>query len=279
MQFYITDVFSCGRYSGNQLATVILDNEIPAAMMQQIAREFNYSETTFVLAPQKGASTFYTRIFTPSEELPFAGHPTLGTAYLLQKYFSPQSKQLTISLPIGEIPVETSGNILWMTHNPPEFFETYTPTAIRSLLDIPLESIRTDLPIQRISTGLSTIIIPLCSLEAIKNCHITTDALYKFFEDKVKSAIYIFTEETCKPENDLHSRVFCDVFGIYEDPATGSSTGCLAAYMAQQLGHDVELSIEQGFEIPRPSILKASVENSTIKVGGTVIEIARGELL
>ncbi len=279
MQFYITDVFSCGRYSGNQLATVLLEKEIPAATMQQIAREFNYSETTFVLCPKQGSKSFSTRIFTPSEELPFAGHPTLGTAYLMQKYFSPQLKQLTISLPVGEIPVETSASTLWMTQNPPEFFESYAPEDVLSLLSLPADSIRTDLPIQRISTGLSTIIIPLCTLEAVRRCNITTEALYRFFEGKEKSALYLFSEETCLQENDLHSRVFCDVFGIYEDPATGSSTGCLAAYMAKHLGHDIDVSIEQGFEIPRASILKAKVNNSTIKVGGEVIEIARGELL
>ncbi len=277
-QFYITDVFTEKKYSGNQLATIILEETTSSATLQQIAREFNFSETTFVLTPKPGATLYSTRIFTPEEELPFAGHPTLGTAYLLHKYYNPTTTELTLDLPIGRIPVTTDTNLLWMTQPSACFLETYTTEELAALLGLAQSAIRTDLPIQTVSTGLPTLIVPLKTLTALKNAAPTQNRLEDFFKQRAKRAIYAFCTDTYYPENHLNARAFVGCLGISEDPATGSSAGCLAAYLAKYTNNDIDLSLEQGFEIQRESIIKLKVTDGNIKIGGRVIEIASGKL-
>ena len=279
LKFYLTDVFTTTKYSGNQLATIIVDSELPESKMLKIAREFNFSETTFVIAPKADSNSFKTRIFTPASEIPFAGHPTLGTAFLLHKFYSPNTNKITLELPVGNIPVNLSSNTLWMTQNKAEYLEFYSKEAIASLLNIDEDEIRTDLPIQRVSTGLPALIIPLKNLNAVKKTKPIENIYNKLFNGKNDLTLYVFSEETYSNENDLNARVFFNAFGIREDPATGSATGCLGGYLSKHLNRNINISVEQGFEIDRKSVLKLNVTNNIIKVGGKVSLTAKGELL
>lgn len=279
-QFYITDVFTNNKYKGNQLATVILEEELPTSKMQEIAREFNFSESTFVLRPQINATNFDVRIFTPSEEIPFAGHPTLGTAYLMWQYYNGKNDSIiTLSELVGEIPVDTSSDTLWMTQKKATFGEFLTSKDASALLDIPINSIRTDLPIQIVSTGLPALIIPLVSMDAVLSAKPSQNFYYELAKRIGLFTIYTFSEETYSSENQLNARVYADMNGIIEDPATGSATGSLGGYLNKHTNKDIDLCIEQGFEIGRDSILHLKVKNGVIKVGGSVKLVAKGELL
>ncbi len=279
-QFYITDVFTNNKYKGNQLATVILEEELPTSKMQEIAREFNFSESTFVLRPQINATNFDVRIFTPSEEIPFAGHPTLGTAYLMWQYYNGKNDSIiTLSEPVGQIPVDTSSDTLWMTQKKATFGEFLTSKDASALLDIPIDSIRTDLPIQIVSTGLPALIIPLVSMDAVLSAKPSQNFYYELAKRIGLFTIYTFSEETYNSENQLNARVYADMNGIIEDPATGSATGSLGGYLNKHTNKDIDLCIEQGFEIGRDSILHLKVKDGVIKVGGSVKLVAKGELL
>lgn len=279
LKFYITDVFTTTKYSGNQLATIIVDSKIPESTMLKITREFNFSETTFVISPKADSNSFKTKIFTPASEIPFAGHPTLGTAFLMHKFYSPNTDKITLELPVGNIPVDISSNTLWMTQNKASYLEFYSKEVFASLLNIDEDEIRTDIPIQRVSTGLPAIIIPLKSLNAVKKAKPIENIYNKLFSGINELTLYVFSEETYNNENNLNARVFFNAFGIREDPATGSATGCLGGYLSKHLNRNIDISIEQGFEIDRKSILKLNVTNNIIKVGGEVSLTAKGELL
>ena len=279
LKFYITDVFTSTKYSGNQLATIIVDSELPESTMLKIAREFNFSETTFVISPKANSNSFKTRIFTPASEIPFAGHPTLGTAFLMHKFYSPNTDKIILKLIIGNILVNVSSHILWMTQKKATYHEFYTKDVIARLLNIDEGEIRTDLPIQIVSTGLPALIIPLKSLDSVKRTKPTNNLYNKLFNGKNDLTLYVFSEETYNNDNNFNARVFFNAFGIREDPATGSATGCLGGYLSKHLNKEINISIEQGFEIDRKSILKLNVTDNIIKVGGSVSLTANGELL
>lgn len=290
--FYIVDVFARDPYTGNPLAVVLNADALGDREMQQIAQEMNYSETTFIANHPATNGGYNVRIFTPKTELPFAGHPTLGTAYVLKHFVlnDPQLSQISLNLKVGSIPVTFEGEnrdreIIWMQHNPPEFTQKFTPDAIAPVLNLDLEDIDDRFPIQAVSTGVSTVIVPLKTLAAVKKAGLNRDRYPAWQNTTTAQTILIFCPETYHAENDLNVRVFAEAVGIYEDPATGSANGCLAAYLAQYQYWDrttIEARIEQGYEIQRFSLLylKASCEgeNWQILVGGTTIPIARGEL-
>ena len=277
-RFHLTDVFTNTRYRGNQLATVILEEDIPTETMLQITREFNFSETSFVLQPQYGNTTFQTRIFTPSGEVPFAGHPTLGTAWLMSRYYNRNTKQILLDLPVGVIPVEICADTLWMTQQKAEFTEILPREEMSQLLNIPLAGIRDDLPVETVSTGLPSILIPLKDLATMRQAYPAIDKYRDFFSKREPATLYLFTEETYLPENSINARSFFDMQRIAEDPATGSAAGCLGAYLQKHLSTGIEASIEQGFEIGRNSLIKLKVTEDTLKVGGSVALVAQGEL-
>jgi trans-2,3-dihydro-3-hydroxyanthranilate isomerase len=285
-RFYIVDVFAEEPYAGNQLA-VIRDSEgLSDRDMQRIALEMNYSETTFILSEVERHGGYDVRIFTPSSEVPFAGHPTLGTAFVLAKEItgSPVGR-VVLNLKVGPIPVEI-GDILWMRQNPPEFGEALPRSEIASALGLEERDLDARFPVQAVSTGLPFIIVPLTSLDAVKRSRSTGLARSGWPESLGTHEVLVFSKETYNEENDLNARVYAEDYGVVEDPATGSANGCLAAYLARNryFGRaNVEARVEQGYEIGRPSLLHLrSVDKGDtvdVFVGGTVFPIARGELL
>lgn len=285
--FYIVDVFAEYKYSGNQLAVVIAGDMLTDGEMQRIAKEMNYSETTFITSIENAT----TRIFTPDVELPFAGHPTIGTAFVLQQEFMKgKTKTMSINLKIGQIPIlfKYKGDFLaeiWMEHKEPTFNGFFAPDLVADVLGIRERDIDSRFKIQGVSTGVPTIIVPLKSLAAIKRIQINKEKYESLIENTQAKTILVFCRETYDKSNDLNVRFFADYYGVSEDPATGSANGCLAAYLVK---HDyfgkkvIDIRVEQGYEIGRESLLLLKAEEKSgkyfIAVGGKVILVAKGIL-
>ncbi|KYK36888.1 MAG: phenazine biosynthesis protein [Theionarchaea archaeon DG-70-1] len=287
--FFIVDVFAEEKYAGNQLAVFTNAKALSDTEMQKIAKEMNYSETTFVLSEE--GNGYDVRIFTPEREVPFAGHPTLGTAFVIQKEIIKEPvNEVMLNLKVGQIPVTLvydKGDLdtLWMKQLSPEFFQVFEPGTISQVLSLDEKNIDTKFPIQEVSTGLPFIIVPLKSLDAVKRARIARNRYYELIQDTKAKALLIFCPETYNEENDLNVRVFVDYYGIPEDPATGSGNGCLAGYLVETMYFGkphINIKVEQGYEIGRPSLLCLRAEKKEeidVFVGGKVIMVARGEFI
>ncbi len=257
MDLYLVDVFAEARYAGNQLAVIRGGADLPTETTQQIAQEMNYSETTFILSDQSEVGGYPVRIFTPTEELSFAGHPTLGTAFIIQQHLigSPV-EQILLKLKVGSIPVQFSyapdhtSEILWMQQNPPTFGQTFDPTEAIPALGLAPEDYDARFPIQVISTGVPFIIMPLISLNALQRAQIDPAPYRAMINTAEARWIHVFCPETHESRRDLAARMFVmDQKGIWEDPATGSANGCLAGYLCrhQYFGDEfVDVRVEQG---------------------------------
>ncbi|NVM37404.1 MAG: PhzF family phenazine biosynthesis protein [Candidatus Lokiarchaeota archaeon] len=287
-KFYIVDVFAERKYEGNQLAVFICEEVLFEAEMQKIAKEMNYSETTFITSKEN----YDVRIFTPEVELPFAGHPTIGTAFVIQQeLIKGNVKTILLNLKIGPIPVlfkYKSGkpDIIWMEQNPPTFGKFFDIELISQILNLEEFDIDDRFPIQEVSTGGPFIIVPLKTLDALKKAKVDVDKCLDLLEKTEAKSILIFCTETLKKGNDLSVRVFAHYHGIPEDPATGSGNGCLAAYLVKHqyfIKNRIDVRVEQGHEVGRPSLLYLRAEESdegqiSVSVGGKAFIVAKGEL-
>jgi trans-2,3-dihydro-3-hydroxyanthranilate isomerase len=287
--FYLTDVFGTRRYSGNQLATFVNCGSLSAAEMQQIARELNFSETTFIPSSEPDDGAFEVRIFTPKAEVEFAGHPTLGTAHILrEKVIRSPVTQVILKLKAGRVPVSFSTErdgteIAWMRQFPPQFGATPDAAALTMALGIAPDDMDTRWPAMEVSTGFPHLIVPLKSLGALRRISIRRDACQTLIRNAWAKIILAFAPEPYESGQTLSVRVFADHFGIPEDAATGSGNGALAAYLAQQryLGASTfAIATGQGYEIGRPSTLFLRATGTdgqiNVSVGGQVAEVAQG---
>ena len=207
INYSIVDVFSQGKYTGNPLAVFKNVGKISESEMQQIAKEINYSETTFILSDSKNDGGFDVRIFTPNEEVPFAGHPTLGTAFIIQnEVLEEPLDNLILNFKGGQIPVtfNNQDEILWMKQNEPTFGQILDPNKVSNVLNIDRENIDDQFPIQEVSTGLPVIIVPLKSLEAVKKVRINKEKYFGLIEHTDAKAIMVFSPEAYRSENDLN---------------------------------------------------------------------------
>lgn len=292
LTFYIVDVFAVEKYSGNQLGVFTDAIDLSEAEMQRLAKEVNYSETTFItsLEPQNGG--YDVRIFTPNKELPFAGHPTLGTAYIIQQTIINQPvESVNLNLKIGQIPVtwhntNDAGEVLWMRQKPPTFHQTLDVAALAPVLGLNLDEIDNRFPIQEVSTGIPFIIVPLKTHESLRRIRVNRDKYFELVEQTESKEILVFCPETYASENNLSVRVFAEYLGIPEDPATGSANGCLAGYLVEHSyfgDKPVDVRVEQGYEIGRPSLLFLKAQRSEdvieVSVGGKVVMVAKGEFV
>lgn len=291
-KFYIIDVFAEKKYGGNKLAVIRADENLTTEEMQNTAFEFNFSETTFIISEDNNKYIYDVRIFTPLEEVPFAGHPTLGTASVIQQeILKKQVDKISLKLKAGIIPVElvyknNKLDILWMKQLEPKFGEIYSKDIIADMLNINKNEINDNFPIQAVSTGLPGIIVPLKKLDSVKKIRTNKKLYFDFIKDKEAKSIFVFAPETYSKKNDINVRDFADYYGIPEDPATGSINGCLAGYLVKHsfYGKDnIDIKVEQGYEINRPSILylKSYIDKGIINVhvGGKTIKIAEGILV
>jgi len=291
--FYIVDVFAEQKYAGNQLAVIRNEQTLSTAEMQKIAKEMHFSETSFILSEKKRQGGYDVRIFTPETELPFAGHPTLGTTYIiLQEIIKKQINKIILNLKVGQIPVTPTyikgqPDTLWMKQKQPIFGQAFQAETISEVLSLDASEIESAFPIQEVSTGVPFIITPLKTLSAVKRAKINREKYLKLIENTQAKSILIFNPETYKRQNHLNVRVFADYYGVPEDPATGSANGCLAAYLIKHNyfnQRQINIRVEQGYEIGRPSLLLLKAKQGKsgrieVNVGGKVIEIAKGELL
>ena len=285
LSFYIVDVFAEEKYAGNQLAVVRGGADLSAEDLGKIALEMNYSETAFVLADEETDGGYDVRIFTPGMEVPFAGHPTLGTAYVIRhEILAGPVDEITLNLKAGKIPV-TFGDVLWMRQLPPTFGATLDPAQMALAINLETTNIDDRFPVQEVSTGLPTVIVPLRDLDALRRCKVDWERYTELVgPDK---NLYVFCPEPHEDgPGDLSARMFADDLGVPEDPATGSAAGCLAGYLAEHryFGTDpVDVRVEQGYEIKRPSLLYLRAETKggemTVHVGGKVQMVARGKLV
>jgi trans-2,3-dihydro-3-hydroxyanthranilate isomerase len=288
LNFHIVDVFAERKYAGNQLAVFRNAAEISGEEMQKIAREINFSETTFILSDQPGADGFDVRIFTPNEEVPFAGHPTLGTAHIIHReILQEKSEHVTLNLKVGKIHVTfTPDGYSWMEQIQPTFGQQHKSEILAGVLGLDISDIDERFPIEEVSTGLPFFIVPLKNLAVLKKAKIDKEKYFNLIQNTVAKGILIFCPEPHEPQNDISVRVFVEYYGVPEDPATGSGNGCLAGYLVKHRyfgGAGINIRSEQGYEIGRPSLLllKADQKDKDIKifVGGKSIAVAQGEFV
>jgi trans-2,3-dihydro-3-hydroxyanthranilate isomerase len=291
-ELYIVDVFAEQKYAGNQLAVFRKTKDLSDDDMQTFAREMHFSETTFIMSDEKRDGGYDVRIFTPEHEIPFAGHPTLGTAFIIQQEIIGQPvERVVLNLRVGQIPVDfrykdKDVENLWMKQLNPAFGATFDRQTVSQVLNVDPADIDDRYPIQEVSTGTPFFMVPLKTLTAVKRASINRDRFFGLIEHTQAKAILIFCPETMGDDNDLTVRVFADYYGVPEDPATGSANGCLAGYLVKHryFGKDrIDLKVEQGHQINRPSLLflkaEKKAEEISVLVGGRVQMVARGEFV
>lgn len=292
-KLFIVDVFAEEKYAGNQLAVVTPVESLSEYDMQHIAREMNFSETTFIISNDPRAGGYDVRIFTPATELPFAGHPTLGTAYVIRHELAPTpQEQLVLNLKIGPVPVTFESlpggkETVWMQPPAPVLGMVRSAQAVAEMLNLTPSDIDPRFPVQEVSIGIPFLFVPLSSLTALKRAHVDVDRRSTLLQQGIcASQIFLFCRETHRPNHDLAARMFFEANGMREDPATGSANVCLGAYLLKHsyFGDDhIDIKVEQGYEIGRPSLLlvRAAWQSGEpqVSVGGRVIMTVRGELV
>ncbi|MBZ5679570.1 MAG: PhzF family phenazine biosynthesis protein [Acidobacteriia bacterium] len=282
------DVFSSRPLEGNSLAVFSDARGLTDAEMQSIAKEMNLSETTFIL-PRDAATErergVRVRIFTVQEELPFAGHPTLGTAFALRA--GNGGNEIFLDLNVGKVPVrfeESGGPAVFgeMTQVDPVFGREHNREAVAGALGLRLEDFDPSLPIQTVSTGVAFVVTPLRSLSVIQNLRVDLNRAAEYTAKAEGKFFYFVTRETVDHEARLHARM---LFYNGEDPATGSAAGCTAAWMVAHgvAKPDERVLIEQGVEMKRPSriFVRASRSDNrvvNVRVGGHAVEVMRAEV-
>jgi trans-2,3-dihydro-3-hydroxyanthranilate isomerase len=303
-QFVQLDVFTATPFGGNQLAVFPHADELSAAEMQAIAREMNYSETTFVVAASDPAALCRVRIFTPSAELPFAGHPVVGTTFALARAgrIPELGSPIALQLGVGTLPVEVlyeerRPSFVWMRQPLPDF-EPWRgdPAALAAALGVTPADLAPGLPIERGSAGVPYTYLPLRSREAVGRVSPSSQLADALAEPTNHPAVFVFTLERVAGGADVHGRMFAPGLGIKEDAATGAAAGPLGAYLVRHgaltpdEGGETRVRLEQGVEMGRPSrieIVIASDDTSTksgakqireVRVGGEAVIVAEGEL-
>jgi trans-2,3-dihydro-3-hydroxyanthranilate isomerase len=293
-RFVTLDVFTDKRFAGNPLAVVLEPEGLDTAAMQRIAREFNLSETVFVEPPENKAHRAKLRIFTPANELPFAGHPTVGTAVLLgQLDGGTQQREFVLELGIGPVrckvtPSEDDGPALFDLPKLPE--DIGAPASDEDIAaavgidpaDIGFDGMRP----ARWSAGAPYTLLPLRDRAAVGACAINSAAWKKAFGLDAHAAVYMFCRQTTQPEHAFHTRMFAPGAGINEDPATGSAAAALAGYIAKfdKLNDGSHpLVIEQGYEMGRPSLIELTLKISGGKltgasIGGSAVVVMEGTI-
>lgn len=283
------DVFTDRAFTGNALAVCLDGRDLTTDQMQAIARETNLSETTFIL-PRNGSAEqnrgVPVRIFTVSEELPFAGHPTLGTAFVLRG--SSGAPEVKLDLKVGTVPVrfeDADGQAAFgeMTQVDPKFVTRHDREAVARATGLALDDFDPDFPIETVSTGLPFTITPIRSLAVLRDLHVDTVRGSEYLSQAGARFFYFVCRETVDPNARLHARM---LFYGSEDPATGSAGGCTAAWMVAHgvAQPDERVLIEQGIEMKRPSriFVRASKRDNrvvNVRVGGNAIEVMRSEMM
>lgn len=292
---YITvDVFTDRAFGGNPLAVVLDAGGLSTAQMQAIASEFNYSETTFVLPPRDGAHDARVRIFTVNKEIPFAGHPNVGTAYVLAARAAKPPARLLFEEGAGLVPVEVlseRGSVVGAELTAPQPLEKLTQFSAEqaaACISLSTAEIRTDLhPPLIASVGLPFLMVELASRDALRRARPDASAFARTFPCDGSDAVYLYTRDIPPTEktSDLQARMFHPgSSGLSEDPATGSATVAAAALLADLSGErdgELKLRIGQGVDMGRASLLLTRVRKAngaivSAHVGGGCVQMMEG---
>lgn len=285
--FVQVDVFTSVPLEGNQLAVFPDARGMSDAEMQAVAREMNLSETTFIFPRdiiterERGVRV---RIFTVDEELPFAGHPTLGTAMVLRG--DTGAEEIALDLNVGRIPVRFSTQeglpFGLMTQRDPEFGQTHAREDVARAAGLNLDQIAGDVPIQTVSTGNAFAIVPVNSLATLRNLSPSWTTMGAYLNRTDAKFFYFVSREAFNPEAKLQARM---IFYNGEDPATGSAAGPCIAWAVKQgvIPSAQQVLLEQGVEMKRRSRIFVSAERESdkivnVRVGGHVVEVVRGEI-
>ena len=274
-EYTLVDVFTGQKFGGNQLAVFTDGRGISTETMQAVAKELMIAETTFVVLKEKDGD-HKVRIFTPGRELPFAGHPTVGTTWVLS---GGRDSTLRLELGVGTIPVTVNGGFVEMEQPLPKFGPIFEDrAAVASALSLTVDNLVASSPLQQLSSGVPFTFVHVRSLDAVRRIRMQRST--------VTTALYVFTTETIEAGATLHARMFAaEALGIAEDPATGGAQGPLAAYCVRHgivpAAAEVRIRTEQGFELGRRSILDTRLamrgpEVTAVHVGGNVVNIGGG---
>lgn len=294
LRYVLVDVFTDKLFGGNQLAVFLNGRGIPDPVMARIARELNLSETTFVLPPVDPAHDFKVRIFTPVSELPMAGHPTIGTAFVLarEKLLPTTGNRAEVIFEegVGPIPVSVDFQdgqpvMAQMRQPNPTFMQTIEDRAgVAAMLSLHEDDLLAGYPAQVVSCGVPFLIVPLKDLRAIQNIKLRLDLHAQLLRDTDAAMVFVFTPETVLPTSTAHSRMFAPEIGIVEDPATGGASGPLGSYLVHYgLAVPGKLVSEQGFEMGRESLINIEIVGtadaiSEVYVGGSSVFVGEGFL-
>jgi trans-2,3-dihydro-3-hydroxyanthranilate isomerase len=288
LHYHRVDVFTDRAFGGNPLAVFTNGRGLETEAMQAIAKEFNLSETTFVLPPDDPAHDWRVRIFTPGRELPMAGHPTVGTSFVLARehLIRRDAAETTIVLEegVGPVPVRIE-----FRGGEPSFAEMSQPLptfgprlsdarAVASMLSLNPYDFDEGLPLEVVSCGVPFLYVPLKTLDAARRARPRADLFESALGGVVPPAVFIFTREVEHAGSTVHSRMFAPGLGVTEDPATGGASGPLGCYLVRHglvaCDTSAEIVSEQGIEMGRPSFIRVRIERdgdklAAVKVGGT----------
>jgi len=288
----IVDAFTDRPLAGNPAGVVIDAAGLDEATMQAIAREVNLSETAFVTRSDK--ADFRVRFFTPTTEIPLAGHPTIATMHALVEAgrirLSGPRTRVTQELNVGVLPVDLEANEsgrltrIWMTQKPPEFLRTYDAAPYAEALGIPIAGIESDFPVQTVSTGTPMLMFPVRSLHVLERLHPDFKALTDLQAAGDYFSLHVFAPEGYAPEAKAHARHFAPAAGIAEDPVTGSASGGMGAYLVRYgLVQTPAFMTEQGHIVGRPGTIYIEVDGegeqiTAVRVGGQAVTVTTGTM-
>ena len=276
-EYHLLDVFTDTPFTGNQLAVFLESDGLETATMQALARELNLAETVF-LGIAKSANHYPMRIFTPTQELDFAGHPTVGTAQLLAELGLVSREQtLILQPPVGGLPIHYAGNKATFTTARPASItpSALGPSSAAALLGLQRHQINGTPVIS--SCGLAFHLIELSDPAALQHIQISETVWATLVAPSGAEQVYLYVVETMAgAEKAIRSRMFCREHGLCEDPATGSAAAALSGYLATT-GESRRWIIHQGVEMGRPSVIETAMASELIQVGGYAVVVGKGE--
>ena len=294
LRYHLVDVFTSTAFGGNPLAVFTAGHNVTSAeAMQRIAKELNLSETTFVMPAQDDANDFHVRIFTPVRELPMAGHPTIGTAFVLarEEFIDAEDDTVHFEEGVGVIPValqfqDGAPAMITMDQPIPEFGPIIEDRAsVAAMLSLNEDDLLEGYPVQMLSNSMVFTYVPLRDLDAVRRFEMRLDLWKQFYAATGTHGIHMFTPQTETAQGTVHSRVSVLEAGVLEDPATGAASGPLGAYLVAYglapEGSPSNMVSEQGFEMGRPSFIHITIEHAAeeitrVRVGGQCVAIGEG---
>lgn len=282
LPFYIVDVFADRKYAGNQLAVFLDAQNLSSEEMQQMAREINFAESTFITKLDRENNKAEIRIFTPSQEMQFAGHPIIGTSWvIINKIFDNPPAEIKLEVPIGPIAIHQSQGLIWLKAAQPKFWDIFSKQDITKFSNLTVSDFENQFPVQEVTTGSAFVMVGLSSKRALENLVLDKDKTDDWLKKNCKTShrgLYFYYLEGSK----IFSRMLCVEHNqLVEDAATGSASTCLQAFLLKYHKPEIELTNYQGDYINRPSEIyfkgKLTNDQFDIQIGGKAQFVAKGD--